>query len=149
MRSFLLQAVTRLSVNDSALIANSPRRIRQSNEIAVLRALQGHQDPETMGILGAAWDGLYQESGKMLHLRRSRELYRTAFQGDSKDYYTGINAAAKSLFLGESQEADNTFAGGQPDSCTRLEQRWHGIRASWRHSSRSNSTPRPLPGMER
>jgi hypothetical protein len=59
-----------------------------------------------MGILGAAWDGLYQKSGKMLHLRRSRELYRTAFQGDPKDYYTGINAAAKSLFLGESPEAE-------------------------------------------
>jgi hypothetical protein len=42
----------------------------------------------------------------MRHLRRSRELYRTAFQGDPKDYYTGINAAAKSLFLGESQEAE-------------------------------------------
>ena len=65
----------------------------------------GHQDPETMGILGAAWDGLYQESGKMLHLRRSRELYRTAFQGDPKDYYTGINAATKSLFLDEPEEA--------------------------------------------
>jgi hypothetical protein len=65
----------------------------------------GHQDPETLGILAAAWDGLYQESGKKLHLRKSRELYRTAFQGDPKDYYTGINAASKSLFLGEVEEA--------------------------------------------
>jgi len=36
---------------------------------------------------------------------RSRELYRTAFQGDPKDYYTGVNVAAKSLFLNEPQEA--------------------------------------------
>jgi len=81
---------------------------RYQDAIDVLSELKaaGHQDPETMGILGAAWDGLYQESGKMLHLRRSRELYRTAFQGDPKNYYTGINAAAKSLFLGESPEAE-------------------------------------------
>jgi tetratricopeptide (TPR) repeat protein len=80
---------------------------RYQDAIDVLSELKaaGHQDPETMGILGAAWDGRYQESGKTLHLRKSRELYRTAFQGDPTNYYTGINAASKSLFLGESQEA--------------------------------------------
>ena len=81
---------------------------RYQDAIDVLSELKaaGHQDPETMGMLGAAWDGFYQESGKMLHLRKSRELYRTAFQADPKDYYTGINAAAKSLFLDEPQEAE-------------------------------------------
>ena len=81
---------------------------RYQDAINVLSELKaaGHQDPETMGILAAAWDGFYQESGKMLHLRRARELYRTAFQVDPKSYYTGINAATKSLFLDESQEAD-------------------------------------------
>jgi tetratricopeptide (TPR) repeat protein len=80
---------------------------RYQDAIDVLSELKeaGHQDPETMGILAAAWDGLYQESGKKLHLRRSRELYRTAFQSDPKDYYTGVNAASKSLFLGEADEA--------------------------------------------
>jgi hypothetical protein len=58
------------------------------------------------GGLGSPLLSRYQKSGKMLHLRRSRELYRTAFQGDPKDYYTGINAATKSLFLGESLEAE-------------------------------------------
>ncbi len=67
-----------------------------------------------MGILGAAWDGLYQESGKMLYLRKSRELYRTAFQADPKDYYTGINAAAKSLFLDEPLEAARLAAEVKP-----------------------------------
>ena len=84
------------------------RRLRRYQDaIDVLSELKaaGHQDPETLGILAAAWDGLYQESGKLLHLRKSRELYRTAFQADPKDYYTGINAAAKSLFLNEPQEA--------------------------------------------
>jgi len=85
------------------------RRLKRYHDaIGVLSELKadGHQDPETMGILGAAWDGLYQQSGKILHLRRSRELYRTAFQADPKDYYTGINAATKSLFLGELQESE-------------------------------------------
>jgi hypothetical protein len=72
--------------------------------LSELRAA-GHQDPETPGILAAAWDGRYQESRKTLHLRRARELYRTAFQSDPTNYYTGINAASKSLFLGESTEA--------------------------------------------
>jgi tetratricopeptide (TPR) repeat protein len=93
------------------------RRLKKYQDaIDVLSELKaaGHQDPETMGILGAAWDGLYQESGKMLHLRKSRELYRTAFQADPKDYYTGINAAAKSLFLDEPQEAERLAAEVKP-----------------------------------
>jgi hypothetical protein len=97
------------SVRAKQLEGLALRRLKRYEEaIDVLSELKaaGHQDPETMGILGAAWDGLYQKSGKMLHLRRSRELYRTAFQGDPKDYYTGINAATKSLFLGESLEAE-------------------------------------------
>lgn len=84
------------------------RRMKKFQEaIEVLSELKadGHQDPETLGILAAAWDGLYLASGKALHLRRARELYRTAFQADPKDSYTGINAAAKSLFLGEPDEA--------------------------------------------
>jgi tetratricopeptide (TPR) repeat protein len=84
------------------------RRLEKYQEaIDVLSELKaaGHQDPETLGILAAAWDGRYQESGKTLHLRKARELYRTAFQSDQTNYYTGINAASKSLFLGESLEA--------------------------------------------
>lgn len=83
------------------------RQKKYQDAIDVLSELKaaGHQDPETLGILAAAWDGLYQESGKTLHLRKSRELYRTAFQGDRTSYYAGINAASKSLFLGEADEA--------------------------------------------
>lgn len=33
-------------------------------------------------------------------LRESRDLYAQAFDGARDDYYTGINAAAKSVFLG-------------------------------------------------
>ena len=84
------------------------RRLKKYQEaVDVLSELKaaGHQDPETLGILAAAKDGLFRETGKMLHLRNARELYRTAFMADPKDYYTGINAASKSLFLGEPAEA--------------------------------------------
>jgi tetratricopeptide (TPR) repeat protein len=96
------------SVRAKQLEGLALRRLKRYQEaIDVLSELKaaGHQDPETLGILAAAWDGLYQGSGKKLHLRSSRELYRTAFQSDPKDYYTGINAASKSLFLGEAGEA--------------------------------------------
>jgi ATP/maltotriose-dependent transcriptional regulator MalT len=33
-------------------------------------------------------------------LRKSRDLYAEAFGGSRDDYYTGINAAAKSIFIG-------------------------------------------------
>jgi tetratricopeptide (TPR) repeat protein len=85
------------------------RRMGKFQEaIDVLSELEaaGHQDPETLGMLAAAWDGLSQgPTGKLVHLRKSRELYRTAFQANPSSYYTGINAASKSLFLGEADEA--------------------------------------------
>ena len=85
---------------------------RYQDAINVLSELKaaGHQDPETLGILAAAWDGRYLESGKKLYLRKARELYRMAFQADPEDYYTGINAASKSLFLGEPAESERLAA---------------------------------------
>ena len=97
-----------LSIRGRQLEGLALRRLQQYQAaievVSELRAA-GHQDAETLGILAAAWDGRYRETGKKLHLRHSRELYRSAFLGDSSDYYTGINAAAKSLFLGEAEEA--------------------------------------------
>jgi len=92
------------------------RQQKFQDAIDVLSELKeaGHQDAETLGILAAAWDGLYQKSEKIQQLRTSRELYRTAFQADPKDYYTGINAAAKSLFLGERDEATRLAAAVLP-----------------------------------
>jgi tetratricopeptide (TPR) repeat protein len=80
---------------------------RYQEAIDVLSELKaaGHQDPETLGILAAAWYVRYKKTGKMIDLRRSRELYRTAFQADPTSYYAGLNAATKSLFLGVSEEA--------------------------------------------
>ena len=38
-------------------------------------------------------------------LLKSRDLYRQAFEACPDDFYTGINAATKSLFLGEKETA--------------------------------------------
>lgn len=43
----------------------------------------------------------YTISRDVSHLQKSRDLYRQAFTAAPRDYYTGINAASKSLFLGE------------------------------------------------
>lgn len=61
----------------------------------------GERDPETLGIYARTWMDRYGKSGDARHLRRSRELYAEAFDGAQDDYYTGVNAAAKSVFLGE------------------------------------------------
>lgn len=61
----------------------------------------GELDPETVGTYARTWMDRYKVSKNSLHLRKSRDLYRQAFTAAPKDYYTGINAASKSLFLGE------------------------------------------------
>jgi ATP/maltotriose-dependent transcriptional regulator MalT len=48
----------------------------------------------------------YADSGDPRHLRRSRDLYVEAFEGAGDDYYTGINAAAKSVLLGDHEELE-------------------------------------------
>lgn len=90
------------------------KRYQEAVEVMSELTESGHQDAETLGILAAALDGRFQETGKALFLRRSRELYRTAFQADKTSYYTGINAAAKSLFLGEPDEAARIAALVEP-----------------------------------
>ena len=60
----------------------------------------GEIDPETLGIYGRTWMDRYNITKDRLHLLRARDLYRQAFEAAPKDYYTGINAAAKSLLLG-------------------------------------------------
>ena len=64
----------------------------------------GEHDPETLGILARTWTDRYQRSKDLLHLKRSRDLYARAFEGAHDDYYTGINAAAKSVLLGTAEE---------------------------------------------
>ncbi|MEM8963591.1 MAG: toll/interleukin-1 receptor domain-containing protein, partial [Acidobacteriota bacterium] len=67
------------------------------------------RDPETVGILARTWMDRYKASGEAADLRKSRDLYAEAFAAAQDDYYTGINAAAKSVFL-DDLEAAKTYA---------------------------------------
>lgn len=97
-------------------------------ELEKLRA-DGHNDPETLGILAAAWTASWRASGDADELERSRDLYAVAFERTPSDTYSGINAAAKSAMLGEHERAkvlaaqvltliqqQNLARGGQPSS---------------------------------
>ncbi|MEO8049023.1 MAG: TRAFs-binding domain-containing protein [Acidobacteriota bacterium] len=70
----------------------------------------GEIDPETLGIYGRTWMDRYYQTKDRLHLLRSRDLYRQAFEAAPKDFYTGINAASKSLLLGERDTAGQLAA---------------------------------------
>ncbi len=60
-----------------------------------------HLDPETLGIYGRTWMDRYLISGDANDLRQSRNCYAEAFEKSPDDYYTGINAASKSILLGD------------------------------------------------
>lgn len=70
----------------------------------------GEIDPETLGIYARTWMDRYKQTNDRLFLLKSRELYRQAFEAAPKDYYTGINAASKSLLLGEKETAKQLAA---------------------------------------
>lgn len=61
---------------------------------------KGEREPETLGIYGRTWMDRYEQSGDVSDLKQSRTYYVEAFKGAQDDYYTGINAAAKSVLLG-------------------------------------------------
>lgn len=61
----------------------------------------GERDPETIGIYARTWMDSYEATGDRLHLRRSRDLYAEGFELAPGNYYLGVNAAAKSIFLDE------------------------------------------------
>lgn len=67
-------------------------------------------DPESLGIYAGTWMDRYKQTKDRLYLLRARDLYRQAFEAAPKDYYTGINAAAKSLLLGERETAQQLAA---------------------------------------
>ena len=66
----------------------------------------GHRDPETLGIYGRTWMDRYTHSGDLSDLQQSRDLYVQAFEGAQDDYYTGINAATKCVFLGSDDDLE-------------------------------------------
>jgi TIR domain/MAP3K TRAFs-binding domain len=62
--------------------------------------ISGERDPETLGIYGRTWMDRFARSGDLTDLQQSRDLYAEAFESAPDDYYTGINAASKSVMLG-------------------------------------------------
>jgi hypothetical protein len=70
----------------------------------------GELDPETLGIYARTWMDRYKDTKDNRYLLKSRDLYRQAFETDPKDYYTGINAATKSLLLDETDTASQLAA---------------------------------------
>ena len=62
------------------------------------------RDPETLGILARTWMDRYAETRDVNDLRQSRDYYAEAFERAPDDYYTGINAAAKSVLLGTTED---------------------------------------------
>jgi tetratricopeptide (TPR) repeat protein len=76
------------------------RRYEEAAEVLGELYNAGELDPETFGLYARTWMDRYNVTKRPDHLRRSRDLYLQAFER-SKDSYNGINAASKSLFLGE------------------------------------------------
>lgn len=74
--------------------------LRQAQRILGTLYEAGERDPETLGIYGRTWMDRYSRSGERGDLEQSRDLYAEAFERATDDYYTGINAASKSVLLG-------------------------------------------------
>jgi len=85
-------------------LARSGQTIKAQLTLGKLHAA-GEIDPETLGILGRTWMDRYNQTKEKSFLLKSRDLYRQAFEAFPKDYYTGINAASKSLLAGEKETA--------------------------------------------
>ena len=77
---------------------------RSAQKILAELYAQGARDAETLGIYARTWMDRYDQSGDLNDLRRSRDLYVEAFETAKDDYYTGINAAAKSVLIGEAED---------------------------------------------
>ena len=79
--------------------------LEQAQEILGLLLEKNNLDSETLGIYARTWMDRYKKTHDQTALRQSRRYYAEAFERQPYDYYTGINAAAKSVFLGEMDKA--------------------------------------------
>jgi hypothetical protein len=85
-------------------LARSGETMEAQRVLARLHAA-GEIGPETLGIYARTWMDRYTETGAKVFLLKSRDLYLQAFEAFPADYYTGINAASKSLLAGEKETA--------------------------------------------
>jgi tetratricopeptide (TPR) repeat protein len=80
--------------------------LRQAQQILGALVVAGEKDPETLGIYGRTWMDRYSRSLDQADLEQSRDLYAQAFERATDDYYTGINAASKSVLLGTPEDRE-------------------------------------------
>ena len=85
-------------------LARSGETMEAQRVLARLHAA-GEIGPETLGIYARTWMDRYTETGASVFLLKSRDLYLQAFEAFPADFYTGINAASKSLLAGEKETA--------------------------------------------
>jgi hypothetical protein len=88
-----------LALARRAVRTNDASDLKLAQEILAELYAAGERDPETLGIYGRTWMDRHERDGDELALQRSRDLYAEAFDGAQDDFYTAINAAAKSVFL--------------------------------------------------
>jgi tetratricopeptide (TPR) repeat protein len=69
---------------------------------------RGERDPETLGIYARTWMDRYYatQPRNITFIKRSRDLYLEAFNLATDDSYTGINAASKSVLVGEREDLE-------------------------------------------
>jgi tetratricopeptide (TPR) repeat protein len=78
--------------------------LRQAQRILGTVYEAGERDPETLGIYARTWMDRYSKSADRSDLEQSRDLYAEAFERARDDYYTGVNAASKSVLLGTPED---------------------------------------------
>jgi len=66
----------------------------------------GHRDVETVGLYARLHMDRYERRGRRKDLERSRDLYAQAFDTSPENLWVGVNAAAKSVLLGEREHAE-------------------------------------------
>ena len=93
-----------------ALAYRRTNRFREALTVLGKLYQDGHRDPETLGIYGAALAKRYETSNDRGHIEKSQRMYADAFAANPKDFYTGINAASKAALLGMGQEVFQPIA---------------------------------------
>ena len=78
--------------------------LRQAQRILGALYEAGQRDAETLGLYARTWMDRYSQSRDLADLRQSRDFYAEAFEQAPDDYYTGINAASKSVMLGTPED---------------------------------------------
>lgn len=85
--------------------------------VAVLESLyaEGNRDAETLGLLGSAWKQIAEQasgSARQEALEKAYGYYLEGLEeaertGDFQGHYPGVNAAALSVFLGDTRQAES------------------------------------------